>query len=111
MILCGHLTCSVGLEERRWQMAHALRSGTKEIKKCKIRLFLVSLGIAAAIVLWPKSPAVTATPTAPSISIQELHRLIPLHGLPVQQLEDQGLVYSGSADKTRYTFPPDRIFF
>jgi hypothetical protein len=101
MILCGHLTCSVGLEERRWQMAHALRSGTKEINMIKISLVLVSLGIAAAIVLWPKSPAVTATPTAPSISIQELHRLIPLHGLPVQQLEDQSLVYSGSAEQTR----------
>jgi hypothetical protein len=75
--------------------------GHKEVNVIKISLVLVSLGIAAAIVLWPKSPAVTATPTAPSISIQELHRLIPLHGLPVQQLEDQSLVYSGSAEQTR----------
>jgi hypothetical protein len=66
----------------------------------KIGLVLVSLAIVATIMLWPKSPAVTATPTAQSISIQELHMLAPLN-LPMQQIDDFSIIYPAVAEETK----------
>jgi hypothetical protein len=41
----------------------------------KIAMLVVALGIAGAIVLWSMSPTVHVSPSAQSISIQELHAL------------------------------------
>jgi hypothetical protein len=59
----------------------------------KTSILLVALGIAGGIVLWSKSPAVTASPPSQSISIQEMHALAHVGSLPVQQFEDQSLIY------------------
>jgi hypothetical protein len=67
----------------------------------KIALPLVALGIACCIVLWSKSPAINASPTAQTISIQEIHALVHHEDLPVQQFEDQSLIYPALAQQTK----------
>jgi hypothetical protein len=67
----------------------------------KIAMFVGALGIAGVIVLWSKSPAVQVSPSAQSISIQELHALAHLEGLPVQHFEDQSFVYVAEAPATK----------
>jgi hypothetical protein len=67
----------------------------------KIALTLVALGIACSIVLWSKSPVINASPTAQTISIQEIHALVRHEDLPVQQFEDQSLIYPALAQQTK----------
>jgi hypothetical protein len=76
-------------------------SWRKEVTMIKIGLVLVSIGIVSVIVLWPKSPAVTATPKAQSISIQELHMLASLADLPMQQIDDLSVIYPTVAEQTK----------
>ena len=59
----------------------------------KISMLLVALGIAGGIVLWSRSPSVIGSPTATKMSIQEIHALAHQENLPVQEFEDQSLVY------------------
>ena len=63
------------------------------LKIFEISLLLVTLGIAAGILVWLNASAVNRSPAPSSISIQELHILAHLEGLPIQQIEDQSLVY------------------
>jgi hypothetical protein len=63
----------------------------------KIAMLVVALGIAGGIVLWSKSPTVPVSPSAQSISIQDLHALAHLESLPVQQFEDQTFVFVAEA--------------
>jgi len=68
----------------------------------KIAMLVVALGIAGVIVLWSKSPAVhVLSPSAQSISIQELHALAHLEGLPIQHFEDQTFVFVAEAPTTK----------
>jgi hypothetical protein len=73
----------------------------KDIHLLKIGTLIVALGIAGGTVLWSKSPAVNRLGTAQMISIQELHALAHLKGLPVQQFEDQSLIYPAPAQLTK----------
>jgi hypothetical protein len=67
----------------------------------KIAMFFITLGVAGVIVLWWKSPAVQVSPRAQSISIQELHALAHLEGLPIQHFEDQTFVFVAEAQTTK----------
>jgi hypothetical protein len=67
----------------------------------KIAMLVAALGVAGAIVLWSKSPAVHVSPSAQSISIQELHALAHLEGLPIQHFEDQTFVFVAEAPTTK----------
>jgi hypothetical protein len=52
----------------------------------KTAMFVVAVGIAGAIVLWSMSPTVHVSPSAQSISIQELHALAHLEALTAHAL-------------------------
>jgi len=67
----------------------------------KIALTLVALGIVSCIVLWSKSPAIDASSRAQRISIQEIHALVHPEDLPVQQFEDQSLIYPAPAQQPK----------
>lgn len=68
----------------------------------KTVLVLASAAAVVIMVLWPKQPpAITAAPMAPSISIQEVHAIATMSKLPVQQFEDQSVVFSGAGEQTR----------
>jgi hypothetical protein len=67
----------------------------------KIAMFLVALGVAGVIVLWSMSPTVHVSPSAQRISIQELHALAHLEGLPVQHFEDHTFVFVAEAPTTK----------
>ena len=71
------------------------------VKMLEISLLLVALGIVGGIVLWLKSPAIKGSSAAQSISIQELHMLAHLESLPIQELEDQSLIYPTLAQQTK----------
>ena len=58
-------------------------------------MLVIALGTAAAgFVMWWKAPELKGRPTAQRISIQELHSLAHQEGLPVQQFEDESLVFT-----------------
>ena len=59
----------------------------------KIAILLFGLAIVAAIVLWPKPPAVDEVTTTQGISFADMHARAHLESLPVQEFEDQSLVY------------------
>jgi hypothetical protein len=59
----------------------------------KIAALVVGLGVLAAILLGPKSPAVNGSPSAQTISVLELHVATNQDGLPIQRFEDQSLIY------------------
>jgi hypothetical protein len=67
----------------------------------KIVLPLLALGIASCIVLVSKSPTIDASSRAQRISIQEIHALVHPEDLPVQQFEDQSLIYLAPAQQTK----------
>jgi hypothetical protein len=60
----------------------------------KTAMLVIVSGIAVGFVLWAFAPEIKGQSTAPNISIQELHALAHQKGLPVQQFEDQSLVFS-----------------
>ena len=60
----------------------------------KTAMLVIVLGIAVGFVLWSFAPEIKGRSTARNISIQELHALAHQEGLPVQQFEDQSLVFS-----------------
>jgi hypothetical protein len=53
---------------------------------------VVALIAVAASMLWSRSPAIELS-TAAMPSLQELHTMAGVHKLPVQEIEDQSLVY------------------
>jgi hypothetical protein len=62
-----------------------------------MRLVLSAIGVAALIavassVLWSRSPSLELS-TAAMPSLQELHTMAGVDKLPVQELEDQSLMY------------------
>jgi hypothetical protein len=59
----------------------------------KTAMLVIVLGFAVGFVLWSFAPELKGRSTAPNISIQELHALAHQEGLPVQQFEDQSLVF------------------
>jgi hypothetical protein len=59
---------------------------------------VVSLAIAGALLGWSRPPSGPG-PVASQISIQELHALAHLEGLPVQQVEEAGISYPVVAQK------------
>jgi len=55
----------------------------------------IVLVAAAAIVLrWPSTSVELASGTAAMPSLQELHATAEVHKLPVQEIDDQALVYT-----------------
>jgi len=61
----------------------------------KTAILIVALGIAvAAFAMGWNAPELKGRPTAQGISIQELHSLAHQEGLPVQQFEDESLVFT-----------------
>jgi hypothetical protein len=58
---------------------------------------IVALAAVSAIMLWSNSPAGNRSPNADRISPQELHALAHLEGLPIQDYEDQSLIYPARA--------------
>jgi hypothetical protein len=65
----------------------------------KVVTIVVALGLTVAIGLWSKSSAVNGSPTVQTISIQELHALAHLEGLPIQHFEDKSVIYPALAEK------------
>jgi hypothetical protein len=59
---------------------------------------VVALGIVGALLGWSSSEAVIGSPPS-HISIQEMHALAHLEGLPVQHFEDAGVSYPVVAQK------------
>jgi hypothetical protein len=59
----------------------------------KIAILLIGLAIVAGIVLWSKSPTVDAVTTTQGMSFAEMHARAHLESLPVQEFEDQSLIY------------------
>ena len=62
-----------------------------------MRLVLSAIGVAALIavassVLWSRSPSLELS-TAAMPSLQELHTMAGVDKLPVQELDDQSLMY------------------
>ena len=53
---------------------------------------VVALMVVATIMLWSRSPSIELT-TAAMPPLQELHNMAGVHKLPVQEIEDQSLVY------------------
>ncbi len=65
----------------------------------KIAVGAVALGVAGAIMLWSKSPAVDGSSSVEMISPQELHALAHIEGLPIQHFEDSSLIFPALAKK------------
>jgi hypothetical protein len=53
---------------------------------------VVILMVVATTMLWSRSPSIKLT-TAAMPPLQELHAMAGVHKLPVQEIEDQSLVY------------------
>ena len=53
---------------------------------------VVVLMVVATTMLWSRSPSIELT-TAAMPPLQELHAMAGVHKLPVQEIEDQSLVY------------------
>jgi len=65
----------------------------------KIVTLVVALGFVTGTLLWAMSPTVRGTPTARSISIQELHAVAHLDGLPIQDFDDMSFIYTAANNK------------
>jgi hypothetical protein len=70
------------------------RDAAKEVVAAKAGLILVAIGVVSAVALWSKSSAVNGLPVAQSISIRELHMLANPGSLPIQQVDDQSVIYA-----------------
>ena len=53
---------------------------------------VVALMVVATTMLWSRSPSIELAAAAMP-SLQELHTMAGVHKLPVQEIEDQSLVY------------------
>jgi hypothetical protein len=53
---------------------------------------VVALMVIATTMLWSRSPSIELS-TAAMPPLQELHTMAGVHKLPVQEIEDQSLVY------------------
>jgi hypothetical protein len=65
----------------------------------KIIALVVALGFVIGALLWAMSPTVRGTPTAQSISIQELHAVAHLDALPIDDFDDMSVVYTAANNK------------
>lgn len=68
-----------------------------------IRLTISAIAVAALIVgatslLRSRSPSIVLS-TAAMPALQELHAMAGVHALPVQEIEDQSLVYPTAAER------------
>jgi hypothetical protein len=75
------------------------RDAGKEVVVAKAGLILVAIGVVSAVALWSKSSAVNGLPVAQSISIRELHMLANPGSLPIQQVDDQSVIYEPSTQQ------------
>ncbi len=57
-------------------------------------LAAIVLVAAIAMMRWPSTSIELAAGTAAMPSLQELHATAGIHNLPVQEIDDQALVYS-----------------
>ena len=55
-------------------------------------ILVVALIVVATTMLWSRSPSIELS-SAAMPSLQELHTMAGVHKLPVQEIEDQSLVY------------------
>ena len=57
---------------------------------------LAAIVLAAAVMLmrWPSTSVELESGTAAMPSLQELHATVEIHKLPVQEIDDQALVYT-----------------
>ena len=61
-------------------------------------IVVIALTAVAASMLWSRSPSIELS-TAAMPSLQELHIMAGVHKLPMQEIEDQSLVYPTVAKK------------
>ena len=60
-----------------------------------IPVFAAIVLVAATMVIrWPSTPVELASETAAMPSLQELHVIAGIHKLPVEEIDDQALVYT-----------------
>jgi hypothetical protein len=71
------------------------------MKRLMISAFAAAALLAAATTLWPShSPATSFSGgTAGMMSVQELHAAAGLKKLPIEDFEDQSLVYSAAPQR------------
>jgi hypothetical protein len=74
--------------------------GSATVNILVIGLIVIALGVVGTV-LWLKSPSLNGSPTAHSISIQELHIRAHLENLPIQEIDDQTLIYPALAQETK----------
>ena len=55
---------------------------------------IVLVAAAATVLRWPSTSVELASGTAAMPSLQELHATAEVHKLPVQEIDDQALVYT-----------------
>jgi hypothetical protein len=65
----------------------------------QLSTLVVALAAVSAIMLWLNSPVANRSPNAERISPQELHALAHLEGLPIQDYEDQSLIYPARTEE------------
>jgi hypothetical protein len=71
------------------------------MKRLMISAFVaIAVFAAATTILWPHSPSI-ARPAEPAglMSLQELHSGARVNNLPIEDFEDQSLVYSTAAKR------------
>ncbi len=71
-----------------------------------MRLTVVALAgmilLAAMIMMhWPSTSVEVAAGTAAMPSLQEMHATAGIHKLPVQEIDDQALVYTAQEKRTK----------
>ena len=54
---------------------------------------VAALMLVATTMLWSRSPSIELSAAAAMPPLQELHIMAGVHKLPVQEIEDQSLVY------------------
>jgi len=75
------------------------RDAGNEVIVTKAGPVLVAIGIVSAVALWPKSSVVNDLPAAQGISIRELHMLANPESLPIQEVDDQSVIYPASTQQ------------
>jgi hypothetical protein len=62
-----------------------------------------AIALVAAIIMmrWPSTSIEVAAGTAAMPSLQELHAKAGIHNLPVQEIDDQALVYTAQEKLTK----------
>jgi hypothetical protein len=88
---------------RRISLNHIGSRPIQGLEKMRLAMMRLTIPALAAIVLvaaamimmrWPSTSVELAAGTAAMPSLQELHATAGIHNLPVQEIDDQALVYT-----------------